>query len=239
MATLSEIDGLLQGSLTLTKKTGTTITLPTNGTYVDKDIKITLGVQEGSATTPATTITVSPTFTISDNGVINITCSGSQSITPTIESGYITEGTAGTVSVTGRKSQILDSATADITGTIIITPATSISGSKVSFTNNDTGISISSQGGGTAIADVIAKTKTVGHSGPVNRQLGSKQISKATSTYTTATRYLQGVKVTEGKSFIIDLPNGNNGDRIQFEFSVDNNNNVTIQEPSTPITFES
>ena len=59
-------------------------------------------VTNGSATTPATTISVTPTVSLnSATGVVTGSVSASQSITPTISAGYVSSGTAGTVSVSG------------------------------------------------------------------------------------------------------------------------------------------
>ena len=48
MATLDNKGTKLTGSITLTKKSGTTLTLSTDDKYVDKDIEFTLGVQSGT-----------------------------------------------------------------------------------------------------------------------------------------------------------------------------------------------
>lgn len=59
-------------------------------------------VASGSATTPTTTITASPSISVnSSTGLITATASASQSITPTVSAGYVSSGTAGTVSVSG------------------------------------------------------------------------------------------------------------------------------------------
>ena len=58
-------------------------------------------VQSGSASTPATTITKNPTISVNASGLITASYSGSQSITPTVSAGYVTAGTAGTVSTSG------------------------------------------------------------------------------------------------------------------------------------------
>lgn len=56
----------------------------------------------GSATTPATTITSNPTIGINSNtGIITASNSGTQSVTPTVSAGYISSGTAGTITVNG------------------------------------------------------------------------------------------------------------------------------------------
>lgn len=58
-------------------------------------------VANGSATTPATTISATPSISISATGLITATVSRSQSITPTVSAGYVSTGTAGTVTVSG------------------------------------------------------------------------------------------------------------------------------------------
>ena len=64
-------------------------------------------VPGGSAATPATTITTDPTISVSSGGLITASYSGSQSVTPTVSAGYVVAGTAGTVSVSGSKTQQL------------------------------------------------------------------------------------------------------------------------------------
>lgn len=55
----------------------------------------------GSAKTPATTIMVTPLIDVSANGVITATVTASQSVTPTVVEGYVSQGTAGTVTASG------------------------------------------------------------------------------------------------------------------------------------------
>lgn len=64
-------------------------------------------VPGGSATTPATTITADPTISVSSSGLITASYSGSKSVTPTVSAGYVTSGTAGTISTSGSKTQQL------------------------------------------------------------------------------------------------------------------------------------
>lgn len=82
------------------------INIPTgyNGTASYYTISAT---PNGSATTPATTITANPTITVSSSGLITATASASQNITPTVSAGYISSGTAGTITVSGSKTQQL------------------------------------------------------------------------------------------------------------------------------------
>lgn len=90
---------------TLVKPSGS-LTISSGGTHdVYKYSQATVGT--GSAITPATTITVNPTISVDSDGLITATASGSKSITPTVSAGYISSGTAGTVSVNGSATQQL------------------------------------------------------------------------------------------------------------------------------------
>lgn len=61
----------------------------------------------GSAATPATTITANPSISVSSGGLITASVSASQSVTPTVSAGYVSSGTAGTVSVSGSNTSQL------------------------------------------------------------------------------------------------------------------------------------
>ena len=73
----------------------------------------------GSATTPATSITANPTISVNTtNGKITASVSGSKSVTPTVSAGYVSAGTAGTISVSGSATSDLSTqAAATITPT--------------------------------------------------------------------------------------------------------------------------
>lgn len=73
----------------------------------------------GSATTPATTITVNPNISVDNEGIVTATVSGNQNITPTVSPGYVLSGTSGSVSVTGSNTMNLTTQ-----GTQTITPST-------------------------------------------------------------------------------------------------------------------
>lgn len=77
-------------------------------------------VANGSATTPATTITANPSISVSNSGLITATTSASQSVTPSVNAGYVSSGTAGTVTVSGSNTQQLSTQAATT-----ITPTTS------------------------------------------------------------------------------------------------------------------
>ena len=61
----------------------------------------------GSASTPATTITANPTIGVSNSGLITATNSKTQSVTPTVSAGYVSSGTAGTITVSGSNTSQL------------------------------------------------------------------------------------------------------------------------------------
>lgn len=82
---------------------GATVTVPA-GYYADGETK---SVASGSATTPATTITANPSISVSNSGLITASVSASTNITPTVNAGYITSGTSGSVAVSGSKTQQL------------------------------------------------------------------------------------------------------------------------------------
>lgn len=77
-------------------------------------------VPSGSAATPATTITANPTISVGPTGLITASVSGSQSVTPSVSAGYVSSGTAGTVSVSGSNTSQLTTQAAQT-----ITPTTS------------------------------------------------------------------------------------------------------------------
>lgn len=79
-------------------------------------------IAEGSATTPATTITANPSITVDSDGLITAAVSASASVTPTIQTGYVVMGggTAGTVSASGSATEQLTTQAAKT-----VTPTTS------------------------------------------------------------------------------------------------------------------
>lgn len=80
---------------------GATVTAPA-GYYASNQSKSVAG---GSATTPATTITVAPSISIDSDGKITASNSGSKSVTPTVSAGYVSAGTAGTITVNGSNTK--------------------------------------------------------------------------------------------------------------------------------------
>lgn len=77
---------------------GATVTAPA-GYYAESASKT---IASGTATTPATSINAVPALSINTStGVITCTVSASQNVTPTVSAGYVSAGTAGTISVSG------------------------------------------------------------------------------------------------------------------------------------------
>ena len=76
-------------------------------------------VPSGSAQTPITVITADPTISVNSSGLITASVEASQSVTPTVVSGYVTSGSSGTVSAIGSKTSQLPTQ-----GATTITPST-------------------------------------------------------------------------------------------------------------------
>ena len=78
---------------------GATVSVPA-GYYATAASK---AIANGSATTPATTITANPTLstTYTSGSGYQISVSKTQSVTPTVSAGYLASGTAGTITVSG------------------------------------------------------------------------------------------------------------------------------------------
>lgn len=106
------------GYITGGTKTGTAVSVSASelvsGTYSvtssgTKDVTnfASASVPSGTASTPSTTITANPTITVGSDGLITASVSKTQSVTPTVTSGYISSGTAGTITVSGSNTSQL------------------------------------------------------------------------------------------------------------------------------------
>lgn len=96
---------------------GATVTVPA-GYYAAAASK---SISSGTATTPATTITITPSISVnSTTGLITASVSGSQSVTPTVSAGYVSTGSSGTITITGSDTEQLTTKAA-----ATITPGTS------------------------------------------------------------------------------------------------------------------
>lgn len=93
---------------------GATVTAPAG--YYEEPASAEVDV--GTARTPASEIVANPTISVDENGVVSASISNSKSITPQVTPGYVSEGIAGTVSVSGSKTLQLDTqAAATVTPT--------------------------------------------------------------------------------------------------------------------------
>ena len=93
--------------------------LETNGLRMTDDVTVE-AVETGSATTPETTITATPVISVSAGGLITASVSKTESVTPSVSPGYVEEGTAGDVHVTGSATEQLSTQAAKT-----VTPSTS------------------------------------------------------------------------------------------------------------------
>lgn len=75
--------------------------------YTSAGVKTQGSLANGSATTPATTITANPSISVSNSGLITASNSKTQSVTPTVSAGYVSSGTAGTITVNGSNTSQL------------------------------------------------------------------------------------------------------------------------------------
>lgn len=82
---------------------GATVTAPA-GYYATP---ASANVANGSATTPQTTISVTPTISVDGSGLITSTVNKEQNITPTVVAGYVSSGTAGAVTASGSNTNQL------------------------------------------------------------------------------------------------------------------------------------
>lgn len=101
----------LYDTITIAKQSGTVVTLGTGEKYIEKNIRLTLNVQNGSASTPSTSIVANPVIAINDSGLVTASCNTSSSITPSVTAGYVNTGTSGTVTVSGSSSYQIPVAT--------------------------------------------------------------------------------------------------------------------------------
>lgn len=95
--------GITQRTSSDLSANGATVTAPA-GYYANAG---TYTIASGSATTPSTNITATPSISVSSAGVITATASTTKSITPTVSAGYVSSGTAGNVVVYGTKTENL------------------------------------------------------------------------------------------------------------------------------------
>ena len=111
-ATGTDPGASLQSSKTVTPSTSQQTILPDSG-YDGLEQVVVNAMPTGRATTTATTITANPSFSLdSSTGIVTASVSASKTVTPTIQAGYISVGTAGTISAIGSNTLQLTSLSA-------------------------------------------------------------------------------------------------------------------------------
>ncbi len=101
---------------------GATVTAPA-GYYASNASK---AIGSGSATTPNTTVSVTPTISVGSDAKITVSVSGTKSVTPTISAGYVSSGTAGTITVSGSNTSqmtLRNSSSLTVSGNTVSVPA--------------------------------------------------------------------------------------------------------------------
>ena len=168
---------------------GATVTAPA-GYYSAAATKT---IDSGSATTPATTITTTPTITINDSGKITAANNATSSITPTIVSGYVSAGTAGTVTAAGTSTyQMSTQAAKTITPTEAVQRAVSshyyttghVSVAAISSTYVGSGVPTKSAANLTASGSVVTVPSGY-YSSAVTKAVGGGTATTPATTITT------------------------------------------------------
>ena len=177
---------------------GATVTVPA-GYYAEQASK---AVASGSATTPATSVTANPSISVSASGLITATASATKSVTPTVSAGYVSSGTAGTVTVSGSNTQQLSTQAATTitpttssqtavaagkytTGAVTVGPIPSnyiIPSGNKEITENGTGIDVSQYETVSVSVSGSSSMNTQAWIGRANRQANSYGATSATLT---------------------------------------------------------
>lgn len=234
------------GDITLTKQTGTVLTLSTAGKYVNDDKYFDISVQEGAGTVTIASTDASIESDASGRNIsgvigtksssapvggyyLQVNASGTGGSTVTT-AGWLAEGSIGTASATGSFYFPVTSATAVVSGTNTVTPSASISGTNVTLSNTNNGISIISTGGGTASASATATSTAAGYI-PNEATLDIQTIAAASQT-TTASSYVSGVTIptpsTGTNNFSVTVPNGDNS-TLTLTFKVSSDGSWVIE----------
>lgn len=230
--------------LTITKKDNTVLTLNTAGTYVPDDKFFNIDVQSGAG---AVTVASTDASIDSDSSNRNISeFIGSKSTTAPVSgyylkvnssgtgtstittAGWLDTGSMGTATANNSYYFPVDTATISITNTLSVFPSASVSGSHVTFSNTDNGISVTATGGGTPSGSVSLSST----GGFVPEGSAGQSTDTGSSSTTTASLYISGVTLTAPssgtRSFSVTVPNDNN-DTLTLTFTVDSNGNWTLE----------
>ena len=110
----------------------------------------------GSAATPATTVTVTPSISVNSSGLITATSSATKSVTPTVSAGYVSSGTAGTITVSGSNTSQLTTQGAT-TYNVSSTDQTITSGKYLTGTQTIRGVTVSGLSANTILSGTTVK----------------------------------------------------------------------------------
>ena len=235
------------GDITIAKKSGTNLELYTEGMYVSTDVSFGISAQEAVTAYDSATADVDISSQSHSVNAENISGSvGARTTTPPTSGYYlrmeasgsgrskVTSGgwvDAGSLpEATASKTEFfpVNGATASVSGTNTVTPSASVSGSNVTLSNTDNGISVSATGGGTASASAVAQSNQAGYV-PANTNIATGTIA-ASSQSTVASTFIAGVTLAKPasgtRSFSITVPNGDSTQTVTF--TVDSNGNVYV-----------
>lgn len=236
----------LTADITLTKQLNTLLTLATIGKYVDKNIQFNLGVQEASASLSGFVDSeIESTAAVSGGSNISGSIGTKTSIEPTSgyfirikstnansvnvsQSGWIDSGTISGSTQNNTEFYPVAAAIVSVNGTNTVTPSATVTGTNVSLTTVDNGVSVTSTGGGTAAALVSTAASQAGY---LPSGTADSTTINASSNTTTETKYISGVTIqtpaSGTRTFSVTVPNDNS--TVTFTFSVDSDGNVTIE----------
>ena len=233
------------GDITLTKQSGTTLTLNTNSKYVNDDVTFDIGVQSGAA---AVTVASTDASIESDSSGRNISgiigtksstapssgyymkvdASGTGSSTVTT-AGWLAAGSLGTASATGSFYFPVDEAAATISGTNTVVPAIGIARTNLTLSSVNNGISITVTGGGRAYCSAGA---TVTQPGYLGSDISSSETIDAPFKSASSVVYVSGATLeapaSGTRTFDITLPNGDN-DTITLTFTVNSDGSWSVE----------
>lgn len=234
------------GDITLTKQTGTVLTLATNGKYVNSDVSFDIGVQSGAATVTVASTDAAIEDDSSNRNVssaigsksssapssgyyLKVAASGTGSSTVTT-AGWLAEGSLGTATASGSFYFPVNTCSSYVSGSGQMTPLASLSGSNVTLSNTNNGISITSTGGGSVTVGASLHVTTPGYVGSAMDV--EPTVINVPSQSTNVTSYISGVTIPTPASgtntFAVTLPNGGS-DTITLTFAVDASGNWTIE----------
>lgn len=155
--------------------------------YYHTDRYISSGVSAGSATTPASTITVTPSLSFNTSTrLVTVTGTKTESITPSVSAGYVAAGTAGnvtaTINSTGNTYEIPAGAYSASGSASAGSAQLSVSGFQTTNTNTGYSITVSTTAGS------VTPTATIGTAGYIaagskNGTAVSVAVNGATTVY--------------------------------------------------------